>query len=252
MTARMTQAQASKPILEFKGRMMTLTILRLLNPSVEVLARELDRRVQEAPAFFRHLPVILDVGEVVSSDLHLDLPGLAALLRTRDLVPVAIRGGDERWAEAADAAGLSRYPSERKYAARRQGRVDEKGSAVQANAAEETEATAAPSGGMVVTQPVRSGQQIYARGSDLVILAPVSPGAEVLADGHIHVYSTLNGRALAGVRGDTSARIFCQSFRADLVSIAGIYSVSEQFDEALSGKPAQVSLHGDTLHIERL
>jgi septum site-determining protein MinC len=248
----MTQAQASKPVLEFKGRMMTLTILRLLNPSVEVLARELDRRVQEAPAFFRHLPVILDVAEVASSDLYLDLPGLAALLRTRNLVPVAIRGGGERWIEAADAAGLSRYPSERDPAARRRARAEEKNTGAPATALEEGEAAIMHSGGMVVAQPIRSGQQIYARGSDLIVLAPVSPGAEVLADGHIHVYSTLNGRALAGVRGDTAARIFCKSFRAELVSIAGIYSVSEQFDESLAGKPAQVSLHDDRLHIEPL
>lgn len=243
----MTQARAAKPVLEFKGRMLTLTILRLLNPSVEVLARELDRRVREAPAFFRHLPVLIDVDEVASSDLHEDLPGLVELLRTRHLVPVALRGGDERWAEAADVAGLSVYAAE----PRRQSHASDAGPPASAEA-DEAEAAVVRSGGMVVTQPVRSGQQIYARGGDLVVLAQVSPGAEVLADGHIHVYSAMNGRALAGVRGDTGARIFCQSFRADLVSIAGIYSVSEQFDETLFGKPVQVSLHGDKLHIDRL
>lgn len=250
----MTQAQASKPVLEFKGRMMTLTILHVLDPSVEVLARELDRRVQEAPALFHHLPVIIDVGEVASSDLHLDLPGLAALLRTHGMVPLGVRGGDERWSEAADAAGLSVYAAEREPVPRPQAHPDEEGSAAPEDAAggEGQGAATASGGGMLVTRPVRSGQQIYARGGDLVVLAPISPGAEVLADGHIHVYSTLGGRALAGVRGDTAARIFCRSLRAELVSIAGIYSVSEQFDEALSGNPAQVSLHGDRLHIERL
>ena len=232
--------------------MMTLTILRLLDASVEVLARELDRRVKEAPAFFRHLPVIIDVGEVASSDLHEDLPGLAELLRTRNLVPVAIRGGDARWAEAADAAGLSVYAAERDPTARKQAPVEDAAAPAAASAPAAAETIVERNGGMVVTQPVRSGQQIYARGGDLVLLAQVSPGAEVLADGHIHCYSTLNGRALAGVRGDTEARIFCQSFRADLVSIAGIYSISEQFDEALTGKPVSVSLHGDTLRIERL
>ncbi|MBN1237757.1 MAG: septum site-determining protein MinC [Gammaproteobacteria bacterium] len=249
----MSQARASNPVLEFKGRLMTLTILRLLDSSVEVLARELDRRVKEAPAFFRHLPVIIDVGEVASSDLHEDLPGLVELLRTRDLVPVAIRGGDARWAEAADAAGLSVYAAERDPVARRQAPVeDDAAPAAAAAPASTAEPVVERTGGLVVTQPVRSGQQIYARGGDLVLLAQVSPGAEVLADGHIHCYGTLNGRALAGVRGDTEARIFCQSFRADLVSIAGIYSISEQFDEALTGKPVSVSLHGDTLRIERL
>lgn len=248
----MTQTPTAMPVLEFKGRMMTLTILRLLDGSVEVLARELDRRIQEAPAFFRHLPVILDVAEVASSDLHQDLPGLAELLRTRHLVPVAIRGGDERWAEAADAAGLSVYAAERAPVTRKPQATEEGDRNAKPAPEAGADATVVSSGGMIVTQPVRSGQQIYARGGDLVILAPVSPGAEVLADGHIHVYSTLNGRALAGVRGDTTARIFCRSFRPDLVSIAGIYSVNEQFDDALSGKPVQVSLSGDTLQVEPL
>ena len=246
----MTEARASKPVLEFKGRMMTLTILRLLNSSVEVLARELDRRVQEAPGLFRHLPVIIDVGAVAASDLHQDLPGFAALLRTRGLVPLGIRGGDERWAEAADGAGLSVFAAERPAAPSAPVPENDQDSMAPTDTGA-AEATAV-SAGMVVTQPVRSGQQVYARGSDLVVLAPVSPGAEVLADGHVHVYSTLNGRALAGVRGDTNARIFCKSFRAELVSIAGTYGVSEQFDEALSGKPVQVSLNGDTLQFERL
>lgn len=242
----MTEARAARPALEFKGRMTILTTLRLLDDSVEVLARELDRRVQEAPALFRRLPVILDVSEVASSDLHIDLPGFAALLRARELVPLGVRGGDERWERAAEAAGLAALGADAGPAAN--------GSALRPahDAADEAAEEPSRGGGMIVSQPVRSGQQIYARGADLVVLAPVSPGAEVLADGHVHVYSTLNGRALAGVRGDTSARIFCKSFRAELVSVAGVYRISEQFDEALSGKPVQVSLNGDMLRIERL
>src|SRR5690606_25553330 len=267
----MTEARASRPVLEFKGRMMTLTILRLLHSSVELLAREVDRRVKEAPALFKHLPVIVDVSEISSTDLHADLPGFVELLRTRGLVPIGIRGGDSRWREAAFTAGLSVFsnkhlpdaPAEREPEA--EGR--ERGSAQSAaqthpaqpagsasrrapQAADDGEAPAV--GSLTVTQPVRSGQQIYARGTDLVILAAVSPGAEVLADGHVHVYGALNGRALAGVRGNTNARIFCKSFRAELVSIAGIYGLSEQFDATLAGVPTQVSLQGDTLRIERL
>lgn len=244
----MTEARA-KPALEFKGRMTTLTTLRLLDSSVEVLARELDKRLREAPALFRRLPIVVDIAEVADTDLYLDLPGFVELLRTRELLPIGIRGGDQRWTEAADAAGLSIFPDQPGA------RTPAAGSAAkEAPAAARKDTPAAPTdgGGMLVTQPVRSGQQIYARNTDLVILAPVSPGAEVLADGHVHVYGALNGRALAGVHGNTSARIFCKSFRAELVSIAGVYGVSEQFDEALSGKPVQVSLRGDKLHVERL
>ncbi|MFS8609880.1 MAG: septum site-determining protein MinC, partial [Gammaproteobacteria bacterium] len=92
----MTDTRAAKPALEFKGRMTTLTTLRLLNPSVEVLARELDKRLREAPALFRRLPVVVDIGEIADSDLYLDLPGFIELLRTRELLPIGIRGGDER------------------------------------------------------------------------------------------------------------------------------------------------------------
>lgn len=249
----MTEARAAKPALEFKGRMTTLTTLRLLNPSVEVLARELDKRLREAPVLFRHLPVVVDIGEVAESDLHADLPGFIELLRTRNLLPIGIRGAGGHWRDAADAAGLAVFSQERVQEDRPAPRQEKPAAAERNGGATKRDTAAVPDGGgLTITQPVRSGQQIYARGTDLVILAAVSPGAEVLADGHIHVYGTLHGRALAGVRGNTSARIFCKSFRAELVSIAGVYSVSEQFDEALVGKPAQVSLHGDTLQVERL
>src|SRR5690606_5468675 len=205
------------------GRMMTLTILRLLHSSVELLAREVDRRVKEAPALFKHLPVIVDVSEIASSDLHADLPGFVELLRTRGLVPIGIRGGDSRWREAAFTAGLSIFSNKHlpDAPAEREPR-DKNGASEAAQSGEHARAERAAespprrdprsasddapaAGSMTVTQPVRSGQQIYARGTDLVILAAVSPGAEVLADGHVHVYGALNGRALAGVRGNTDA-----------------------------------------------
>ncbi len=233
----MSQLTDSKPALELKGRMMTLTVLRLLNPSVEVLAKALDQKMQEAPDFFRHLPIILDVEAVADTDLYLDLAGLVGLLRAREFLPVGIRGGDGPWREAAETAGLGVFGGGGEPPA-------------PAKKAEPEPLDQSPS--LVVTQPVRSGQQVYARGGDLIILSSVSPGAELLADGHIHVYGTLNGRALAGVRGDTKARIFCQGFRAELVSVAGTYSVNEQFEQSLLGRPVQVALAGESLDIRRL
>ena len=241
----MTQAkQRSSPALELKGRMMTLTVLRLLNPSVEILARELDQRMKEAPEFFRYLPVILDVEAVDESDLHLDLPGLVGLLQAREFLPVGIRGGGDHWRSAALEAGIGVFSGGSEVPAGR-GRAAGKPQPV----SEAPESS--PS--MVVHQPVRSGQRIYARGGDLVVLATVSPGAELLADGHIHVYGSLHGRALAGVRGDAGARIFCQKFSAELVSVAGTYSVSEQFAEGLRGAAVQVALReGNVLDIQPL
>ncbi|WP_259753596.1 septum site-determining protein MinC [Pseudomonas sp. GCEP-101] len=105
----------------------------------------------------------------------------------------------------------------------------------------------------LVTSPVRGGVQIYAAGGDLIVLAPVSPGAELLADGNIHVYGPMRGRALAGVKGDTSARIFCQQLAAELVSIAGNYKVAEDLRRSPQwGQAVHVSLSGDVLNITRL
>ena len=105
----------------------------------------------------------------------------------------------------------------------------------------------------IITTPVRGGQQIYAQGGDLVVVSSVSPGAELLADGNIHVYGAMRGRALAGVKGDTRARIFCQQLSAELVSIAGQYKVSEDLRrDPLWGAGVQISLSGDVLNITRL
>jgi septum site-determining protein MinC len=103
----------------------------------------------------------------------------------------------------------------------------------------------------LVAEPVRSGTQIYARGSDLIVTAAVSPGAELVADGNIHVYGALRGRALAGASGDTTARIFCTRLEAELVSIAGRYLVSEQLPAGVQSTPVQIALVDDQLTITR-
>jgi len=104
----------------------------------------------------------------------------------------------------------------------------------------------------LMTRPVRSGQQVYARETDLIVMGQVGPGAEVIADNHIHVYGPLRGRALCGVSGNTEARIFCQSLEAELVSVAGNYRVLESIPEDLRGKPAQIWLDQERLNIEPL
>ncbi len=104
----------------------------------------------------------------------------------------------------------------------------------------------------IVTQPVRSGTQIYARGTDLIVTAAVSPGAELIADGNIHVYNVLRGRALAGASGDAGARIFCGRLEAELVSVAGRYLVSDQLPVDQRGHPVQIALVDDQLTITRI
>jgi len=104
----------------------------------------------------------------------------------------------------------------------------------------------------LMTRPVRSGQQVYARDTDLIVMGQVGPGAEVIADNHIHIYGPLRGRALCGVSGNTEARIFCSSLEAELVSVAGNYRVLESIPEDLRGKPAQIWLDKERLNIEPL
>ena len=104
----------------------------------------------------------------------------------------------------------------------------------------------------LVTRPVRSGQQVYARDTDLVVLGQIGAGAEIIADNNIHVYGPLRGRALCGVTGNSEARIFCQSLEAELVSVAGNFKVLEEIPEHLHGKPAQIWFSDDKLHIEPL
>ena len=106
--------------------------------------------------------------------------------------------------------------------------------------------------GMLHDKPVRSGQQVYARGRDLILTALVGNGAEVIADGSIHAYGALRGRALAGAQGDESARIYCQEFHAELVSIAGQYRVFEDIPKDLRGQRVQAWLEGDKLMLKKL
>ncbi len=241
MTSQVRSAQ-SGPAFELKGRMLTLTILRLLDADLERFLTDLEARIGEAPAFFDGMPVILDLAGVADAGVDdVWLSELAHHLWQHGLAPVAVAAGDSRIESLAQGAGLGVMRQPGGGGAARD--VD----TTPASASEPTKAAA-----RVVTQPVRSGQQVYARGGDLVVLAPVSPGAEVLADGNVHVYGNLRGRALAGVQGDADARIFCQQLNAELIAIAGCYQVSEHFDESDRGGSVQVRLDGETLSIEPL
>jgi septum site-determining protein MinC len=190
---------------------------------------------------------VLDI-ESLPRPTELDLAALLPLLERYGIRALGLRHPDHAVATLAARHGLAYH----------NGASSARGSMTQDPAPAPSPAPApavAPEavGTLIVERPVRAGQQIYARGGDLVVLAMVSAGAEVIADGNIHVYAPLRGRALAGARGNTGARIFARSMEAELVSIAGVYRTLEQaLPDSIKGKPTQVFLENDRLVMQAL
>lgn len=236
------------PVFNLKGGMLTVTVIEVVRLDTGRFAKQLAEKKEQAPNFFSDTPVVISLEKL---DAHMNLSTLAGLLqicKNHGLLPVALRGS-ENFRPLAQQSGLVLMPP---------GRGREKPMEMPAP---EPEATPEPvveavlSGSAqnkIITQPIRSGQQVYAPGGDLVVLAPVSAGSELLADGNIHVYGPLRGRALAGVRGNTEARIFCQSLEAELVSIAGHYKTAEDLRKSHWKLAAHISLDGDSLKIAAL
>ena len=238
---------------ELKGRMLTLTTLRLHDPNVVNLAMQLKDTVSQAPGLFQDVPVVLDLEPLQDGHKVLDFPALVSLFGNHGMVVVGVLGGNEAQREAAAKARLALFPDRQKAASEVESEPEKPAPEKPARApAPEPRPEPEPVTTRLVTQPVRSGQQIYARGSDLIIQAPVSAGAEVIADGHIHVYGPLRGRAIAGASGDGSARIFCQSLEAELVSVKGVYRLKDDLDKELLNQAVQIRLDDDRLTIESL
>ena len=226
---------------DLKSAALPVVAVVLKTTDVAVVAADLAERLADDPGFFDNDPVLIDLVPVREAAEPIDFEAVAALLRQHRTLPVAVRGGSPAQMEAAHAAGLVAAPD-----------------APPARAEPATpevarEVPVAGPGTVVIDKPLRSGQQVYARGADLVVLAMVSFGAEVIADGNIHVYAPLRGRAMAGARGNTEARIFSTCLEPQLVSIAGIYRTTEtELPDNVRGKPAQVRLEGEKLLIEPL
>lgn len=230
----MISSEPSRRTVEFKGRMMTLTVLRVGAVNLDQVDREVAAQLERMPGFFQSMPVLVETTEEA-----LDVGGLTALLRRHGLVPVALYQPSPALADKARAAAIGVISAS-------SGARD----LLERERAPRARSTYQPT--KTLTQPVRSGQQIYARGGDLIVLSSVSPGAEVLADGCIHVYGPLRGRALAGATGDETARVFCRSLEAELIAVAGRYRIAEDIDEQFRGRAVQVSLENESLIISAL
>lgn len=239
---------------ELKGGMYTLLSIQIHSIEQEAIELALKNKVQQAPGFFKDTPVVVDLSPVEHME-ELDTDQLLATIREHNLIAIAARVSDK----TSPAASSVKLPV-----------LDASGSTRKSSNTDDTEingTTDKPeppitvesniidipiAGPTIITRPVRSGQQVYAQGGELVVLAQAGPGAELIADSNIHVYGPLRGRALCGVTGNTKARIFCRSLEAELVSVAGIYKPLEEIPADLKGRPAQIWLDGDKLVIEAM
>ena len=230
-----------------QGAVFTVMVVRaglLRDPTFE---QNLAEQIQRSPRFFLNAPVVLDLRDAAEFSDAQDFAEANDILRRHTLTLVGVQNALPVQVEAASKADLASF-APNPIQPRRQP-PSEQPAARPPPPLQASHETLIKT--RLVTQPVRSGTQIYARGADLVVTAPVSPGAEIMADGNIHVYSALRGRALAGAGGDVEARIFCSRFEAELVSIAGHYLVSEQMPPSERGLPVQIALIDDRLTITR-
>ena len=236
-------------VFELKSGRFTLPNLRLFHTNMDQFADQLEKQVSMAPAFFQNTPVVIDLSQLSGESTDVDFALLVGLMRGQGMIPIGIRGGTPRQQELAELMELA-VLSEQQKNERAKPTVNK----VIADKKTGLKATKPlkPQGSKLVSRPIRSGQRVYAAGGDLIITAHVSSGAEVIADGNIHIYGTLRGRALAGVKGNREARIFCHNLQAELISIAGQYRVNESLTEEQMNRPVQVGLSGKRLEIQSL
>lgn len=226
---------------EIKSANLPLVALRLKSTDLDALAAELSRQYGDIPDFFDNDPLVVDLSPLPADAPGPDFVALIALLRFHRLAPLAFKGGTAQQAAAALAAGLVGAPDAAtvKTATTAQQAIGQSPPAAPA----EPPLAGAQLPALVIDKPLRSGQQVYARGRDLVVMAMVNAGAEVIADGHIHVYAPLRGKAIAGARGNADARIFALSLEPELISIAGIYRTTENaLPPEIWGRATQVRL----------
>ena len=254
MSAALDYEQAG----ELKIGQVGIANLRVRTLDVARLVDEMRGRVQRAPKLFSRAAVVIDFGGLAQTPDAATARSLIEGLRDAGVLPVALAYGTSDTERLAEAIGL---PLLAKFRAQYE-RGDELAAPPEpaspprreepAAAAPAKTAPAAGNPGMMHSAPVRSGQQIYADNRDLTVLTTVGAGAEVIADGSVHIYGPLRGRALAGAQGNEQARIFCREFHAELVAIAGHYKVLEDIPKNLRGKAVQVWLEDEQINIAAL
>ncbi|SDX25508.1 septum site-determining protein MinC [Marinobacter mobilis] len=235
---------------QLKSASVSLTALELYFFENDTFEATLRDKISQAPGFFKDIPLIVSLEKYEGPTSELDFFKLIGTCRRHNIHVVGVRGGTEDQRRLARNAALALLPagSQRDTARNQEApAADDAEQAAALPVAPVAEKSSEAKPAKIVTQPVRSGQQVYAPEGDLIILAPVQAGAEVLAAGNIHVYGPLRGRALAGIHGAAGARVFCQSLEAELVSIAGHYKISEDLQESGWKAAVQILLKDDVL-----
>lgn len=235
------------PAFELKSGVVTVPALNIFIADINIIAQQLRDKIQLAPEFFTNSAILIDLHAIQDKDLNLAL--LVDAIRNAGMHPIGIRSGSPAQQLMAKELMLSVMAShnnatETKAVTQPEPVVVEEAPEAPASAPSNIET-------ITIEQPIRSGQRVYAKG-DLVVLAQVSAGAEIMAEGNIHVYGSLRGRALAGVLGNENVRIFCSDLQAELISIAGNYRVSEDIEESARATPVQIYLNKQALIIKNI
>jgi septum site-determining protein MinC len=226
----------------------SLLTLRLLSPRIEEVLPALGDQFRRAPGFLRFAPIAIGLDDLGQGE-SVDFAALVQGLRQLEILPIGVVGGTQLQRASAAGAGLPTLrPSGQKET-----EVEAPAPVAAPTVAAPPPAPVGPArSAMLVTQPVRAGQRVYAQGCDLIVTATVNAGAEVIADGNVHIYGALRGRAVAGATEDSDARIFVQNFDPELVAIAGFYAVREGLAGTPIGRAVQVRLDGENLRFEPL
>ncbi|WP_116964075.1 septum site-determining protein MinC [Fastidiosibacter lacustris] len=196
---------------QIKGSLFTLSVLQILSTDLDEIEKQITTKIKQAPQFFNNTPMVIELTALPQTVKLEFIQSLTDMLKKHTLLPVGFRLPDNTLNEALQAYGFPVFKEGKNVPA----------PIVSANKSHVLQHK-------IVETRIRSGQQVISQNGDLIVLSSVSPGAELLASGNIHVYGTLRGRAIAGLEGNTNARIFCHKLEADLVSIAGQYKIFEE------------------------
>ena len=233
-----------RTVIDIRYSEVGLVQVRIRTTDPRAIQNELAARVAAAPHFFRRIAVCLDLSALEKTPEVAEIHAVIEAVRRVGMLSVGLAGDVVELETVASALNLPILSSFRT--------PTRPAPVLEPEQAAPTTPEPAPADSNVSTlihiQPVRSGQRIYARNRDLIVNAGVAAGAEVIADGCLHIYGPLRGRAMAGARGDPAARVFCQEFDAELVSIAGVFRVFETIPAELAGMPVQAWLAGEDLH----